>query len=384
MASVKTVLIVSANKEDNLGDQLIYQSLKEQLELADCQVISLNYRLQYYRKGGASNISGERSTATSLLKRFTLFYIITQLLYFLFKIPSYTSLIKLKVRAADKVVIGGGQLIIDSPKNILNCLNLALITIICRCYKKKIIFLGIGIAETLNFSISRWLFAYCLKKAHKILCRDTTSLVSAISLVKNTSKIELSYDLAILNQKFKLASPARMKPKKIGISTLAYYDPRYFPIADTPKFEEYKSRLSRLIDFFLQQNFEVVLIPTTGIDSLVANEIDSQRTQTIKNHNQLISEIQDCDYFLATRMHSYIIATCLGRKSIVLNWDKKILGYCETISGFNALNNVFDFSELNDLENLQEKLMQCDNLTIRNQIDNNVRSLQTQINRCVY
>lgn len=379
MIDKKTALVVSASKESNLGDQLIHQALSKYLYSLKIKTTTLNYRLQYYKQSNSQSTSTRRQNHY-FLKRITAIYILAQCLYFLINLHYYICLIRKKLVEVDIVIIGGGQLIMDSPKSILNPLNLLLITVIASLCKKKIIYAGIGISKENYFQISEYIFSYCLKQADRILCRDQLSLQRAISLVQNSNTSELSFDLAILDNAYDdFHIPKDVSRKIIGISTLAYFDPRYFPNPNVEKFKNYKKWIRSLIIDLEGLDFEILILPTAGPDVDVALEIDPNLTYVSKDCNELIARISSCDYFIATRMHSFIAATCLGKKSLVLNWDKKVIGFCESIYGFSSDKLTFSFDTSLDGEKLMHKLNAVNNVKIINQLQSNRAILKNQL-----
>lgn len=354
------VLVISANKENNLGDVLIYESLKEYCEAKNVRVSSVNFRLQYYDQTDAKIDDSNKSTTPDLkeyLKKNKYLYILSQVIYFIIKLPKYYKNFKPFYKESDRIIIGGGQLLMDTPKNILFHFNFLFHILMAKKYKKELYFVGIGIAEKFNFKFSEKIITYAFSYAEKIICRDIYSFEKALLYCTNSKKISHSSDLAILyNYQNKCNKSYDKNDKKsIGISTLAYYDKRYFPVYESKRFNEYKMYLSNL-NKYLDKSFKVSFIPTTKIDTVVANEINSAITIPSANHIELIININNQDLFIATRMHSFIISLMLNKPSLCFLWDHKIKGFIFSLYGFKSECFLFDFNDLSNPELMLNKL----------------------------
>lgn len=338
------ITVVSANQEDNLGDKLIYESLAGYLTNGRHLLSPVNFRLQYYDKMvNVQNTKGAKET----LKQWTAIYIILQCLYFVLRLPKYFRLCVGSYKGSDIVIIGGGQLIMDSPKSLLSPLNMLFHVVLSKIFVGRYAFVGIGLADNFSHLLTKKIFQYCLRGAEKIICRDIFSFQRCLLYVPNTSKVKLGSDLAMLtklDEKYRSLSPDKPIPI-VGISTLAYYDKRYYPIHDEMIFFDYKQRFLRLIKNFSIKN-KIVLIPTTSVDCVVAKEIDESLVLYSKNIHDLIKNIGACDLFIATRMHSFIIATLFGIPSVCMNWDDKVRGYAYGLFGFDAENYLFSYEEM--------------------------------------
>lgn len=349
------IAVVSANKEDNLGDRLIYESLSSYLNSLGHDVCPINFRLQY-NDGVTAKLRGGQTK--EFLKRLTLIYLLLQIVFFLLRIPKYIFNCRGYYKECDIVLIGGGQLLMDSNKSILGPINMLLHVCLARYYVGRYSFVGIGIANNFNYSVSRKIFKYCLNKADTIICRDVFSFNRALLQVPDTNKVKYGADLALLLKMDEFIDKAHDLPRLpvVGISTLAYYDQRYFPLFSDDIFSEYKRRIGRIIREFNSAGYKSTLIPTTSIDYIVAKEINSDLVLHSNSVGMLIRNIRRCDLFVATRMHSYIIATLLGVPAICMNWDDKVLGYTYGLAGFNSNKYIFNFSEMESAEFILEKI----------------------------
>jgi polysaccharide pyruvyl transferase WcaK-like protein len=361
---MKNVLIISANMEDNLGDKLIFESLKNYLLASNIEEVdALNFRLQFYDlnkeqiKGVPESNAGKSRffSIKERLKNYKALYIALQVMFYIYRMPSYLKIVCPKIKRADVVIFGGGQLLMDSPKSILQALNILLYSYICRIFKKKLVILGVGIAKTFHFSLTKVAIRHLFITATSIMVRDVFSFHRAVAIYPNTRKIKFSIDLAMLEREhvFKMANNTQIN--RLGISTLPYYDVRYFPIHDATIYDSYKTNLANLILLWKREN-EVKLIPTTTIDAETSYEISRVDTIISNTIDELYLSISTTDYFLATRMHSFIISVMQGKNSICMLWDSKVLGFLHSLVGFDYSNCIFYPEDLSNTEEIYNKL----------------------------
>lgn len=365
---MKKALVISANMEDNLGDKLIYESLKKYLLANNLdEVDSLNFRLQFYdlnkeqftRGSKSESVGSKFFSLKERIKDYRYLYIMLQVLFFMCRVPFYLKVVYPKIKHADIVIFGGGQLLMDSPKSILQALNILFYSCFCRFSKKKLVILGVGIANRFHFSLTKVAIRHLFTTASSIMVRDVFSFHRAAAIFPNTKKLKFSIDLAMLERDslYKLVNNAKIG--RLGISTLPYYDVRYFPIHDVDVYERYKSNLANLMSLWNAKH-EVKLIPTTNIDSEVSYEISKLDTVISSSIDELYLAISTTDYFLATRMHSFIISVMLEKNAICMLWDSKVVGFLHSLVGFNYSNCIFYPEDLNNTEEMCDKLIGTD------------------------
>lgn len=362
------VLIVSANKEDNLGDILIHESIKNYLHSKNCSVDSINYRLQYYDLN-KENVAFSKDTlsegrikkqsrfvmkAKDCLKKYRFLYILSQSVYFLSRIKSYFDLSKEKYKRADVIVIGGGQILMDTKYSILFSLNLLFHICMSRLFSKKILFLGVGIASKFNFFLTESVIKYGFNCADAIMVRDVYSFHHAVKILGGSKKVTFSIDLAALFP----WQPHDNAEKIVGVSTLPYYDVRYFPLSDEAKFNLYKNSIKECCSYIEKNTlYKVRLIPTTSIDATVAKEIDESIVDESHSVDELIEKINNCSLFIATRMHSFIASILLGKPALCFYWDNKIKGFISSFGGFSIDEYLFYEEDLERPDAIINKLL---------------------------
>jgi len=390
------ILVISANKEDNLGDILIYDALKSYLECKGGRVQGMNFRLQYYdldSRESDDDTTSELKGFKSLLfrvkdsiKKLKLLYLFLQVFYFLLKAPSYFSQFKEKYKNNDVIIIGGGQILMDTDASLLFSFNLFFHILMGKAFNKKILFLGVGITNKFNFRVTEMVIKFAFNSADAIMVRDVFSYHRALKLLPDSNKISFSIDLAVLYNKFDSNTyEQKASEPLIGISTLPYYDVRYYPQHDIEVFERYKDSIRKVSEYFLKNRaINVALVPTTSVDLVVASEINQKLIIQSDSVDELISSISSCSSFIGTRMHSFIISIILNKPALCFAWDSKINGFISSFNGFDMDVFLFDFDDMQDTKVLVNKIDSINHSPVSYKLDYHSNRLKSWIGSNVF
>jgi polysaccharide pyruvyl transferase WcaK-like protein len=191
---MKKVLVINESWSDNLGDIAIGKTIHTFLEVKGFQVDSVDYTKKQKRYiGEVSNHADDnivKRSRSSMLKDF-----LKQ------KIPIINTIIwlknnwsiffRLKYQRYDKVIIGGGQLLLS---NGYFPVALLLWFIVNKLYFKGQIFLyGVGTGNNIA-AIDRWIFKWILPKFDGIYIRDKDS-INKLSKIIDSRNIKLTPDV---------------------------------------------------------------------------------------------------------------------------------------------------------------------------------------------
>jgi polysaccharide pyruvyl transferase WcaK-like protein len=261
------------------------------------------------------------------------------------------------IRTFDILIISGGGQLLDSwggpwkyPYTIFKWVLLAKLSGV-KCY-----FLNVG-AGPLEHPLSKLFVKRALFLADYVSFRDKKSkaLVHKIGYTGDAQVFpDCVYGLDVLP--FSASRIARDKPI-VGISPMAYCDPRKYYIRDQQAYESYLRKLT-LFGSWLSQSYNVTLFSTDmwfdsptlqELDAALRNETDMDDTcmlthEPIKNTNDLLSQMSSMDFIITCRFHGVVFAHLMNIPLIAISHHPKVatlmsdLGlaeYCLDIDAFD-------------------------------------------------
>lgn len=263
-------------------------------------------------------------------------------------------------RSADVIVWGGGEILKDYT-NKLGLVYWALKLSGLRAVNRNIYgaFQGIGPTEAW---ISRKLIRYTVNRTRGFIVRDDESAAKLREWGVRRPVVS-SFDPAVmapvavwseeLAQRVReaLAVDDEFFDSAVGVGVRRWFHYRkggWLPRnmqgaqADTPEFERYRDRLVELADRIVDESdtnlvfFPMHMSPTEGDDALahdiIARMHFPERARVVDADvfapGELSAIIQRCDLFIASRLHSAILAACARVPALVLYYvDKGRLFY---------------------------------------------------------
>lgn len=366
------ILVLGNYQNQNLGDEAIGLGLKK--IFSDSVPYPLDVKLERF------NIALSRSNVNllqlakdniksykvgKLLQRFyyymrltPLFRILREIIFFTF--INYKHWLKSYhlIRSSDVTVIGGGNLMMDL--GYVNPVSFFIYTLFARILHKKIFISAIGCGPVSN-SFSKVIFSWCLSQSDCISVRDTYSyrVLNSFCTDQIIQNVHLTADPAIVLDASDIP-PGRPNidenlPEQItiGISTLSYQDPRYYPQGNLDRYRNYINRISILADeLSLRLSASIILFPTNiNADLATASDIFAQierpaeaRIANITSLQDLMDTIGETDLILATRLHSAILAIGRGKPVIGFAYQEKMNSFFELMNLEEWVHSIEDFS----------------------------------------
>lgn len=141
--------------------------------------------------------------------------------------------------------------------------------------------------------------------------------------------------------------------KRLGISLLAFYvsvqrrkcfapDPSFHLMVADPRFrkwipiagERYLAMMRALVRLALEQGWEVVNIPFAEADAMLAEaglgDLDVIRRPYSKDTTSVLTELRECERYVAARFHSHVFGLVAGTRVISVDYAGKTGGlWCD-------------------------------------------------------
>ena len=142
--------------------------------------------------------------------------------------------------------------------------------------------------------------------------------------------------------------------RAVGVSPMAYCDPRFWPIKDFSVYQDYLNKLSSFVSWLLRDGYEVVLFPTqVHMDSLAIEELKALVLEELpsKLHARLsvakLHTVEECLALLSrlgtvvtSRLHGIILASLVNTPVLAISPASKIDRLMEDMEMTEYLLNI--------------------------------------------
>ncbi|EMI2316016.1 polysaccharide pyruvyl transferase family protein [Providencia rettgeri] len=358
----KKILIIAEVFSENLGDGVIYESLRNSIIKNHPKYIINKIDLSG-NKDWCSHISTSTSTSTStiLLQKLKKIPILKKIYY------TYNWYAKtqkacfpdwvFQIKNSDAIVIGGGQLFTDNnfgfPPKIFDVYRL------CKKYKKPLYILGCGVGDHWSLP-AKFMYQKVINYARFISVRDESSRKNIFKYTKVNSVTHPDFGFSI-NRNNLISKENEGSILYLNLQPLEdfkYFVPTLKELTESAYFDFWENIIK-----VCYCNYQISLITNGHIDDynvvvrlynrLLANGYEKVTLQPrATKPDELIEQIKNCNYIISTRMHAGIIAYSLGKCVIPISWDQKVNNVWLEMT--NRSDIVLDSSVLNKKLTLSE------------------------------
>jgi polysaccharide pyruvyl transferase WcaK-like protein len=169
----------------------------------------------------------------------------------------------------------------------------------------------------------------------------------------------------------------RSDPAVVGISPMAYADPRFYPLADPVRFRRHLHTLDVLTCRLLRDGHEVVLFTSDHPDELPKEELremvaakvtvaerERLRAPSVGNVEELMDVLNQVDVVVSARLHGVLLSHVAGRPALGIAHERKVATlmaemdqsqYCQSIDEFDVERG---WSQLSELMQRREELVE--------------------------
>lgn len=259
--------------------------------------------------------------------------------------PGFLSVLKVFLQTK-MLILGGGTHFHDDyhekrlRKHYLYLTKILFISFLYRLTFKKVYYLGVGYAPLKSAKINNFT-KLSLLLAHRITVRDKVSLQNLQRLKprSQTSGLSLTFDLASLHKEVGLENTKADGILGISLTSFGFssnsnndtvWDNHIIPqIGSIYKKTQITVRIfvfrggSRESDIPLSKKLQEHLL-----------EIDPSRVTLIEytdNTEKFITPLSQCNYFIATRYHSAVIAYLVGCRLLIIPYHQKLIDIVQMI-----------------------------------------------------
>jgi len=208
-----------------------------------------------------------------------------------------------------------------------------------RIYGVPFLFVSVGKCS-LERSLSRFFVRIALRLAEYRSYRDADSKIAVQALIHAPDDpvypdLAFSYPSPVSQASHRVSRDARLV---VGVSPIAYCDPRVWPRKDERCYAAYVSQLAEMVRWLIREGCQVRFFITDSPDAatvddlqsmISASAIDGDVIQTLASSTEqspdsLLKEISDVDLTIASRLHGVILSHLNATPVLALSFDRKV------------------------------------------------------------
>ena len=229
-------------------------------------------------------------------------------------------------------------------------------SILSRAFGVPFLFVSIGKCS-LERPLSRFFARVALRFATYRSYRDPESKVAAQALV-DVRKDLVYPDLAFSYPSSKIpmsrGADSRDARLVIGVSPIAYCDPRAWPVKERHRYSEYVRHIADIVTWLVKERYRVLFFTTDAPDSatvadiqsiLPSSTMDAGFVQTLASSadqslDSLLQEISAADLTIASRLHGVILSHLNNTPVLALSFDRKVDAHMHAVGQENYCLNI--------------------------------------------
>ncbi len=269
------------------------------------------------------------------------------------------------VRKLDRVIIPGGGTLDDfwggpwgQPWTLFKW------SVLSRVYRVPFLFVSIG-KSSLERPLSRFFVCIALRLAAYRSYRDCDSKIAVQTLIDARNDpvypdLAFSYPCpAIQTAPGNGSQDSRLL---VGVSPIAYCDPRVWPLKDERRYAAYVSRLAEMVKWLIQERHRVLFFTTDSPDIATVDDIqavisgsvfDADAIQTLpgsteQSPDSLLKGISDADLIIASRLHGVILSHLNTTPVLAFSFEPKVDAHMKAAGQQDYCLNI-DHLELDTL-----------------------------------
>jgi polysaccharide pyruvyl transferase WcaK-like protein len=227
-------------------------------------------------------------------------------------------------------------------------------SVLARLAGTPVVYLSVGVEE-INSRLGKFFCKSALSVAAYRSFRDEESKrkVEAIGVTgENFVFPDLAFGLEHTNSCGTAAE--HEASKTVGVSPMAYCDPRFWPVKNLPVYQEYLKRLSGFVSWLMRRGYDVVLFPTQirmdriAVEELkalvlaeVPNELRSRlRDAPLHSVDECLALLSRVRAVVTSRLHGVILSSLANTPVLAISPASKIDRLMEDMGLTDYLLNI--------------------------------------------
>ena len=130
----------------------------------------------------------------------------------------------------------------------------------------------------------------------------------------------------------------------VGVSPMAYCDPRAWPLKDEGRYAAYISQLAEMVKWLIKERYRVLFFTTDSPDSATVDDVramifastsDANTIQALpateQSPDSLLKGISRADLIIASRLHGVILSHLNATPVLALSFDPKVDAHMDAV-----------------------------------------------------
>jgi polysaccharide pyruvyl transferase WcaK-like protein len=267
--------------------------------------------------------------------------------------------------------------------------------VLSRANRVPFLFVSVG-KSPLKLHLSRFFIETALRLSQYRSYRDPESKQDVKTLLDNSQDpvypdLAFSYPLSARSASidFELEGGRQLT---IGVSPIAYCDPRVWPHRDQRRYTAYVNKMTELVRWLLAEGYKVLFFATDTPDSktiedilvmltdsgVSCSEIETLPGPTEQSAGDLLRGICRADLILASRLHGVILSHLNGTPVLAISFEPKVdahmkrigqTDYCLDIDNFTLADLTCTFQMLEEHRQEERTHIRSEHLRFRQLLD---------------
>jgi len=228
-----------------------------------------------------------------------------------------------------------------------------------RAFGVPFVILSVGKCS-LEHPLSRFFAKSALRFASYCSFRDNDSL-EAMHLIAPFLSGHLCPDLAygyeVPEALGWYESDAARERLVVGVSPIAWFDPRSWPIKDTRRFQRYLHELAAMVIWLVRQQHRVMLFSTDSPDINVIRDLFAALPKEVASSSKieilpappeqttddLLRKLCGTDLVIASRLHGVILSHLIALPVVAISYDPKVDSHMKEVEQFEYRLDIDKF-----------------------------------------